>query len=66
MSLDLSLDELQQVFVTSFNSYKKKEALINHDGELWEGNHFANKWQFVITFEHGTCLHIISVNWVCS
>ena len=35
-------------------------------GKLWEGNHFANKWQFVVTFEHGTCLHIISVNWVFS
>ena len=35
-------------------------------GKLWEGNHFENKWQFVITFEHGTCLHIISVNWVFS
>ena len=33
-------------------------------GKLREGDHFANKWQFVITFEHGTCLHIILVNWV--
>ena len=44
----------------------KKETLINHDGGKWEGNHFANNWQFVITFEHGTCLHIISINWVFS
>ena len=35
-------------------------------GKKWEGNHFANKQQFVVTFEHGTCLHIISVNWVFS
>ena len=28
-------------------------------GELREGNHFANKWQLFVTFEHGTCLHII-------
>ena len=35
-------------------------------GKLREGNNFANKWQFVVTFEHGTCLHIILVDWVFS
>ena len=35
-------------------------------GKLREGNHFENKWYFFITFEHGTCLHIILVNWVFS
>ena len=34
--------------------------------KLREGNHFANKWQFVVTFKHGTCLHIISINWAFS
>ena len=53
-----------ECLLPSLNSKKWKEALIDHDGELREGNHFANKWQFVVTFEYGTCLHIISVNWV--
>ena len=39
----------------------EKEPLINHDGEINGGElfHFANKWQLVVTFEHGTCLHFI-------
>ena len=38
MRMDLSSDELQQVFVTLFELVKtKKETLINHDGEI-KGN----------------------------
>ena len=28
-------------------------------GKLTEGDHFTNKWQLFVTFEHGTYLHII-------
>ena len=52
------------MFVTLFELVKTKRGTHQPWWEKWEGNHFANNWQFVITFEHGTCLHIISVNWV--
>ena len=38
----------------------KKEALIDHDGEIKGRESFCKiEWQLFVTFEHGTCLHII-------
>ena len=67
MSFKLSSNDLQRVFVTLFElQTMKKRHSSTIMGELREGNHFSNKWHFVITFEHGTCLHIILVDWVFS
>ena len=62
MRMDLSLDKLQRVFVTLFETIKmKKRHSLIMLGKLREGNQFILqiKWQFVVTFEHGTCLHFI-------
>ena len=61
MRMGSSLDELQWVFVTLFELVKmKKRHSSIMMGELREGNYLiCNKWQLLVTFEHGTCLHFI-------
>ena len=60
MRMELSSDQLQWVFVTLFELVKmKKRHSSIMVGKLREGNHFANKWKLFVTFEHGTCMHII-------
>ena len=65
MSLDLSSDELYRVFVTLFELVKTKKRHSSIMMGKMGRESFCNKWQwFVVTFEHDTCLHIMSVNWV--
>ena len=46
-----------------YNSLKSKEALINHDGEIKERVCIL-LWQYIVTLEHGTHLHMHFITWV--
>ena len=54
------------MFVTLFELVKLERGTHQPWWGKREGNHFANKWQLFVPFEHGTYLHIISFNWVFS
>ena len=47
----------------SLNSSKQKEALILHDGEIKERVCIL-LWQYIVTLEHGTHLHMHFSTWV--
>ena len=47
------------------SSLKIKEALINHDGEIKERVCIL-LWQYIVTLEHGTHLHMHFSTWVVS